>query len=318
MVNMKKNLIDTNENIITESIKISEFCEKCSLELMSGEGDDIITFSSKLVNRPGLLFTGFDAYFGNGRVQILGNAEFYYLESLDREKAIKAWTTLCSKEIPCIIVARGIHLPQIAVDIAKENKVPLMYSKLTTTAINNIIAGFLEDLLAPMKMVHGTLLDIDGLGVLISGDSGMGKSETALELIHRGHRLIADDAVIVKKINETIIGCSPENIKFYMEVRGIGIIDVRSLFGVGSVLNEEEIHLIIELVKWEDGLDIERLGKTCVYDNILGIQIPKITMPVMPGRNLAIVVEVAARNQRMKSDGVDVLTNLIEKSGLKE
>lgn len=315
---MTKELFDVSENIISESIKISEFCEKCSLDLISGKGDDIITFSSKLVNRPGLLFTGFDAYFGNGRVQILGNAEYYYLESLDVESSIKAWTKLCSKEIPCIIVARDIKLPQTAVDIAKANNVPLMYSKLTTTAVNNLVAGFLEDLLAPSKMVHGTLLDIDGLGVLISGDSGMGKSETALELIHRGHRLIADDAVIVKKINETIIGHSPENIKFYMEVRGIGIIDVRSLFGVGSVLNEEEIHLIIELVKWEDGLDVERLGNSYVYDDILGIKIPKITMPVMPGRNLAIVVEVAARNQRMKSDGVDVLSNLIEKSGLKE
>ena len=195
---------------------------------------------------------------------------------------------------------------------------PFLGSKLTTTAINTLLADYLDDLLAPSTSLHGTLMDIGGTGVLLTGDSGMGKSETALELVHRGHRLVADDAVVVRKVDNQLIGRAPESIKFFMEVRGIGIIDVRSMFGVGSVLDSDDINLVVQLEKWKSDMTYDRFGNENRTEEILGLQIPKMTIPVMPGRNLAIVVEVAARNYRLKRFGYDAAQSLAERANLRK
>ncbi|MEG1608568.1 MAG: HPr(Ser) kinase/phosphatase [Clostridia bacterium] len=304
------------ENDSKFKIKIANFCDDCNIQLLYGNANDDIEFSSVLVNRPGLLLTGFKDYFGNGRVQIIGNAEHYYYNTLNEQDRYLALERVFSQKIPCVIYARNIQPPQIVEELSKKYNIPVMLSDVTTTAINSRIADYLDNALAPTVQYHGTLLDIGGTGVLLTGNSGLGKSETALELIHLGHRLVADDAVIIKRVSNELVGRSPENIKFFMEVRGIGIIDVRSMYGVGSVLDSEDIHLAIQLEKWTNDMTFDRLGNNEITENILGIELPKLKIPVMPGRNLAALVEVAVRNYRLKNFGFDAVANLMEKTKL--
>ena len=196
-------------------------------------------------------------------------------------------------------------------EIASKYDIPIFKSNKLTSQLVNDLVTYLNRKLAPFTTIHGVLLEVSGIGVLITGHSGMGKSETAMELIHRGHRLIADDNVIAKRIQDEIIGTSPDNIMHFMEIRGVGIIDVRSMFGVGSVLREKSIDLVIELQAWEKDIEYDRLGIVSQFEDILGLEIPKLTMPVMPGRNLAIVVEVAARNERLKKLGFNAVEQLL-------
>ncbi len=303
---------DRETNVTAESVKIKNFCRDCGLELLQGNELDYITFSSELINRPGLLLTGFEDYFGDGRVQVVGNAEYYYIHSLPEEEKRKAMERFFSKRIPCIIYTRSINPSPYMLELAEIHNIPIFMSHLTTTALNTVVSNYLERLLAPMSCVHGTLLEISGIGVLLTGRSGQGKSETALELIHRGHRLVADDAVIVKRLGEQLIGTAPEKIKFFMEVRGIGIIDIRSMYGVASVLPQSDIDLVIELRKWSGDEEFDRIADKAEYEEILGKNVPKTVLPVMPGRNLAVVVEVAARNLRMKRMGYDAWGDLMK------
>lgn len=297
---------------VSETVKIKNFCQDCNLELLQGSESNFITFSSALLNRPGLLLSGWDDYFGADRVQLIGNAEYYFINSLDEDCKRKAFERLFSKRVPCVIYTSSINPCSMALEIASKYNTPVFLSHKTTTALNTDIANYLEKLLAPMQSVHATFLEISGIGVMLTGKSGLGKSETALELIHRGHRLVGDDAIIVKRINDQLIGTAPERIKFFMEVRGIGIIDVRSLYGVSSVLPDKSIDMVIELEQWNGGADIDRLCNEEKYEEILGIRIPKMTLPVMPGRNLAVVVEVASRNYRMKKMGYNAVEDLIK------
>lgn len=297
---------------VRKVIDASLFCKEMELDsCYIGEGAKI-TLSTVSVNRPGLLLAGFNDYFEGKRIQVLGNAEVYFLENCSKEERINALIRLFEKKVPCVIYAHGHTPDEEVVEIARKYNVPLMKSKRSTSDLVNDIVNYLNELLAPDCSVHGVLMEISGVGVLITGHSGLGKSETALELVHRGHRLVADDAVIARRVKNNIIGTSAENIKFFMEVRGIGIIDVRSMFGVGSVINEQEIELVVELEKWSEELECDRIGLNNKSMNILGINIPKLTLPVMPGRNLAIVVEVAARNFRLKKLGYDALDELIK------
>ena len=297
---------------VSESVKIKNFCLECGLELLQGNERDYITFSSALINRPGLLLTGVEDYFGDGRVQVIGNAEYYYIQSLSEEEKRRAMERLFTKRIPCIIYTRSINPSPYMLELSEIHNVPIFMSHRTTTSLNTDVGNYLEKLLAPMSCVHGTLLEVSGIGVMLTGRSGQGKSETALELINRGHRLVADDAVIVKRLGDELIGSAPEKIKFFMEVRGIGIIDIRSLYGVASVLPQEKIDLVIELRKWDGDEEFDRINDGNDYEEILGLSVPKISLPVMPGRNLAVVVEVAARSFRMKRMGYDPLGDLLK------
>lgn len=298
------------ESVTKTKVKASEFAEGTKCEILYGAYNEDIVLTTLNVNRPGLLLAGYNDYFEHTRVQVLGNAEMYYLYQLSKEDRIKTLDNLIKREIPCLVVARGLEVPEEMIDIAKEYRVPIFLSKEITPIVVNDITVYLRRALAPKTQIHGVLMDIDGIGVLITGKSGIGKSEAALELVHRGHRLIADDAVEIKKIENKLYGSCPENIRYFMEIRGIGIINVKSMYGVSGVLPEKKIMLSVELEKWKEGKEYERLGLDEHYNEILGVKVPKLTIPVLPGRNLAIVMEVAAKNARLKHLGYNAAEEL--------
>ncbi len=310
---MKNNIHEEN---IVETTKLGDFCKQCQLDILIGGTDDDITFKSTLVNRPGLLLAGFEDYFGNSRVQVIGNAEYYYLATLQDCEKGKALRRLFVQRIPCVIYSRGIKPSKMEVDIAKEYGIPVLLSEMTTTWLMQEVSAYLDVLLAPTEMVHGSLLDINGVGVLLTGSSGMGKSETAIELINRGHRIIADDAVIVKKVRNELVGSAPDKIKHFIEVRGLGIIDVQDMYGVGAVLDSEDIDLVIHLDNDANLAEYDRLGTTDNTCEILGESRPQINVPVLAGRNLAVIVEVATRNFQLKKQGYDAVSELRKRTNV--
>ncbi len=253
---------------------------------------------------------GFYEYFDSTRIQIAGKAEFAYMEQLSEEKRIAAFANLFSQKPPAFIVSRSLELfPEIE-SLAKENEVPVLRSSQSTSEFMAALIAFLNLRLAPRITRHGVLIEIYGEGVLILGDSGVGKSETAIELVKRGHRLVADDAVEIRRTsNITLVGSSPDNIRHFLELRGIGIINARKLFGVGAVKVTEKIDMVVEMV-------YDRMGVDNNYMSILGVKVPYLTLPVKPGRNLAVILEVAAMNNRQKKMGYNAAQDLLDKLGL--
>ncbi len=301
---------------VEETVKLGDMCRECDLKILLGNEDDDITFKSVLVNRPGLLFAGFEDYFGQSRVQVVGNAEYYYLETLDDNGRAKALNRLYDQKIPCVIYTRGIMPSNLEMEIASKHGIPILMSQMTTTWLMHEVSNYLDNLLAPTEMVHGSLLDINGVGVLLTGSSGLGKSETAIELINRGHRIIADDAVIVRRVRNQLVGKAPDRIKDFIEVRGLGIIDIRSMYGVGAVLESEYIDLVIHLDKISNLEEYDRLGSKDITCEILGVALPQINVPVLAGRNVAVIVEVATRNYRLKQLGCNALDELKKRTNL--
>ncbi|MDR3318127.1 MAG: HPr(Ser) kinase/phosphatase [Clostridiales bacterium] len=294
---------------VSEKVRITEFCEVLNLEILH-RGSEFIELSTVNINRPGLQLTGFFKHFGAERVQIMGELEFAYLKGLEDGARFKAVEAYFSHDMPCVIVSTELEpLPEILV-CAEKHRRNLLRSKLRSTDIINLIVNYLNEILAPNETRHGVLIDLYGIGMLITGHSGIGKSETALELVQRGHRLVADDAVIIRRVNDRLIGTSPEIIRYFMEVRGIGIIDVHKMYGVGAVKLTKVIDIVVELENWNDSKEYDRLGLAKETIEILGHRLPKMTIPVRPGRNLAVILEVAARNQRLKSMGVSALDEL--------
>lgn len=304
-------MIEEREERDGEIVSLTDFAKDCGVDLVQGNKSGEMFLTTVNINRPGLLLAGFEDYFGEKRIQVMGNAEYYYLLSCTKEDRYKKIESLFERKIPCIILSTNIEPLEEVLEIASKYDIPIFKSNKLTSQLVNDLVTYLNRKLAPFTTIHGVLLEVSGIGVLITGHSGMGKSETAMELIHRGHRLIADDNVIAKRIQDEIIGTSPDNIMHFMEIRGVGIIDVRSMFGVGSVLREKSIDLVIELQAWEKDIEYDRLGIVSQFEDILGVEIPKLTMPVMPGRNLAIVVEVAARNERLKKLGFNAVEQLL-------
>lgn len=304
-------MIEEREERDGEIVSLTDFAKDCGVDLVQGNKSGEMFLTTVNINRPGLLLAGFEDYFGEKRIQVMGNAEYYYLLSCTKEDRYKKIESLFERKIPCIILSTNIEPLEEVLEIASKYDIPIFKSNKLTSQLVNDLVTYLNRKLAPFTTIHGVLLEVSGIGVLITGHSGMGKSETAMELIHRGHRLIADDNVIAKCIQDEIIGTSPDNIMHFMEIRGVGIIDVRSMFGVGSVLREKSIDLVIELQAWEKDIEYDRLGIVSQFEDILGVEIPKLTMPVMPGRNLAIVVEVAARNERLKKLGFNAVEQLL-------
>lgn len=298
------------------SVKITDFCKKLRLKPLYDGGKSEITFNTMNVNRPGLVLAGYDEYFGENRVQVIGHAEEKYLTTLPIDVKNVALERLFSHDIPCVIIARGLVPDENFLNVAKKYSRPVLLSDDNTSNLTNDVVMFLNDVLAPVGNVYGVLMDVYGVGVLLRGGSGIGKSETALELVKHGHRLIADDNVIVKNVRGKLTGTSPEKIRFLMEIRGIGIINVRDMFGVESVAEEKGIDLVIELEQWQQDKKYERLGLSNEYEEILDQPVPKILMPVRPGRNLAVIVEVACINHRLKEMGVDTTKKLREELGI--
>jgi len=288
---------------ITEQVRIGDFAEKMHLEVLNKGAEEFITFSTVNVNRPGLFLSGFQQHFPAERVQVVGESETAFLATLAPAKRTAALDELFKHKIPCLIVSSHICPCKELIAAAQRHNCPVFGTEKTTTAVMNELVLYLNELLAPTESRHGVLVDIYGIGVMLTGDSGVGKSETALELVQRGHRLVADDAVIIKRIGDELTGTSPPIIRYFMEVRGIGIVDIRSMYGVGAVMFSQSIDLVVDMEPWNEQKTYDRIGLTNETLEILGVKVPKIVLPVKPGRNLAVLLEVAARNHRLKSLG---------------
>ena len=291
-------------------VDVESFARELELDIVSkGRGE--IVLSSISVSRPGLQLSGYFVHFDRARVQVIGNAENEYLNGMTPEKRYKALENLIKREIPCLIIARNMEVMPEVRQLCEKYDCPLLHSKKITTVLINDITAYKSEVLAPTHVSHGVLVDVFGIGIMIVGKSGVGKSEIALDLVNRGHRLVADDSIIIKNINDQLIGKSPKNIRYFMEIRGIGIINVKSMFGSGAVLPEKSVELIAELVPWDQMRDYDRLGdeKTCI--DILGVQTQKLLIPVSPGRNIPIIIETAARKFRLEQLGYSAVDELV-------
>lgn len=300
---------------VTQSVMLDKFAYDLNLEIVyTGRG--VVTLASMSVERPGLqLAGGFYDYFDPRRILMFGLSEYEYLRTFTpEERKEKLHGLLSHGELPCVILSRDLPaLPEL-VETAKLFSCPIFRSPKMTTDLMSDLYIYLNRLLAPSVTEHGVLMEVFGVGILLTGKSGVGKSETAMELIKRGHRLIADDNVIIKEIANELYGTSPDIIRYFMELRGIGIINVKSMYGSGSVLDEKKIQLVIQLENWQQGKEYDRIGDEMSSTSYFGLKVPKLTIPVSPGRNLAIIIEVAARNFRLKSMGYDASEELITRS----
>ena len=300
---------------VTQSVMLDKFAYDLHLEIIyTGRG--VVTLASMSVERPGLqLAGGFFNYYDSRRILVIGLSEYEYLRTFSsEERRAKIQSLFEHGELPCIILSRDLPVLPELVETAKQYSCPLFRSTKITTDLMSDLYIYLNRLLAPSVTEHGVLMEVFGVGILLTGKSGVGKSETAMELIKRGHRLIADDNVIIKEIANELYGTAPDIIRYFMELRGIGIINVKSMYGSGSVLDEKNIQLIIQLENWQQGKEYDRIGDDTVSASYFGIKVPKLTIPVSPGRNLAIIIEVAARNFRLKSMGYDASEELITRS----
>ncbi|MBQ7500032.1 MAG: HPr(Ser) kinase/phosphatase [Clostridia bacterium] len=284
-------------------IRLSELIEDLSLEPIYVPEEDVIIKNAN-INRPGLPLTGFFEHFEPSRIQIIGMTEYYYLRKLPEEEHIKRVEAFLEQEPIAIIYSTSLKPSDIMRKCAKYYNIPLMVTEVPTSAFMAQLIGKLSVSLAPSITRHGVLVEVYGEGILILGDSGIGKSETAIELVKRGHRLIADDAVELRKVSDkTIVGRAPAIIRHYIELRGIGIVDVKRIFGMGAVKDTEKIDLVINLEPWQQGKTYDRMGIDAEYTDIMGIKILSNTIPVHPGRNLAVIIEIAAMNNRQKRMG---------------
>ena len=284
------------------------------LELLSGESGLERGITSPHIQKTGLALTGFDEYLRPARILVFGESEVRYLESLPAERRLNTLASVFSHDIPCVLITGGWDVPTELLLAAERYHVPLLRTGVPTPLAIAKITALLDDRLAVREVIHGVLMDILGLGVLITGESGIGKSECALDLVVRGHRLVADDTVEVRRRGEAVvIGTCPELTRHHMEVRGLGVINIRDLFGVASTRTSKLVELVVQLERWDPSREYERLGlDENVYD-LLGLKVPLIRMPVAPGRNLAILVEVAARNQLLRTRGLNAAKELVSR-----
>ena len=275
--------------------------------------------SSADINRPGLALSGYLDYFDSDRIQVMGKNEHSFLENLPHDLRESHLNELVGTNPPAVILARGLPILPELLAACEAHGVPLLLSKESTSTLMATLIAYLNVQLAPRITRHGVLVEVYGEGVLLMGDSGIGKSETAMELIKRGHRLIADDAVEIRRVSaKTLVGSSPDNIRHFIELRGIGIVNVRRMYGIGSVKNTEKINMVIQMEPWEQGKNYDRMGLEGETIDILGIDVPSITIPVSPGRNLAIIIESAAMNNRQKKMGYNAAQELLHKLGMAE
>lgn len=293
-------------------IPVSKIVEEFQLEIIhQPEGKEKTLVSSSDVNRPGLQLVGFFDYFDTERIQILGKVEYTYLEKLSGERRSEIFSKLFSCEFPMLVITRGMQVFSELLAEAEKNGICIYRTETETSSFMSALISYLNVQLAPRRTRHGVLVEVYGEGVLIMGESGVGKSETAIELVKRGHRLVADDAVEIKRVSDkTLVGTSPDVIRHFVELRGIGIIDIKEIFGMGAVKATENINLIIHLEPWDENKRYDRLGMIDEFTNIMGINVPSLTIPVKLGRNLAVIVEVAAMNNRQKRMGYNAAVEL--------
>lgn len=295
-------------------VSIKEVIKDLDLEVVYMPENKDYYVCSQEINRTGLQFAGYFEYFAYERIQIVGKSEYNFFGYIHEKTREEILDKFFSYEIPALIVARDLEVKSDVIEKAEKYGRVVLSTKRNTTRLINRLSNYLDNKLAPHTTMHGVLVDIYGIGVLITGESGVGKSETALELVQRGHRLIADDAVEIKKLDDSVlVGQSPELLKHFLEIRGIGIVDVRSLYGVGAIKNSKMIDLIIHLESWNEERYYDRLGLDKEYDKILGINLEKLVVPVKPGRNTSMILEVAAMNFRQKGMGYDAAEEFTKK-----
>lgn len=295
------------------SVKVKDIVEKFQMEVLCRGTDydtEILTITD--VNRPGLQFVGFFDYFDPRRLQIIGKTETMFLKSYSSEERRKCFEALFRYEIPALVITRNLDVFPECMDMAQKYGRTLLRTEHTSVEFTSMTIDYLNHELAPVITRHGVLMDVYGEGVLIFGDSGIGKSETAIELIKRGHRLVADDAVEIKRIGDQLIGTAPELIRHYLEVRGVGVVDVQKLFGMGGVKASTQIDLVIQFERWDDEKFYDRLGLDDTHTQIMGVPLPIMTIPVSAGRNLAAIVELAVMNSRQKKYGVNSARDFVE------
>lgn len=302
------------------SVKLSKLIREFNLEsiYLPKKSEDILIYASE-VNRPGLHISGFYKCFQPSRIQIIGIMETAYLNDMSSQLRMERLMILCKKRIPAIVVTTNNKIFDEMIEAAKHYDIPLLRTNESTSSFMSSLIVFLNSELGPRKGIHGVFVEVYGEGVLMTGESGVGKSETAVELIKRGHRLIADDEVEIRRVSDNILmGSAPKNIKHFMELRGIGIVNVRRLFGVCSIKNKEKVNMIIELKSWAPNQDYDRTGLKNQFADILNVKIPKYTIPIKPGRNLAIIIEAAAINNRQKKMGYNAAEDLFSKLGFED
>ena len=303
MININKKNISRKDNITVEFF-FNHTAEKFGLQLLSDEVGMDRLITDQNLHRPGLALAGFVDLFSFNRVQIFGNTELQYLEQLSKEGRIKSLNRILEFEIPCFVITEDNHPPQELLDLANEHKIAVFGTPHSTTKISYYITDFLEDQFSERISIHGSFVDVYGVGMLFVGKSGIGKSEVALDLVERGHRLVADDVVIFTKKGEGIlIGSGTDLVKHFMELRGIGIIDIRSMFGVRAIRYQKRLELIIEMETWNDDSDYTRTGLDGKSIDFSGVEIPYIKLPIVPGKNLTVVAEVIALNYLLKHYG---------------
>ncbi|MCG0274828.1 MAG: HPr(Ser) kinase/phosphatase [Thermosediminibacteraceae bacterium] len=294
-------------------IKLQRIIEKFDLEVLV-KSNNLPEVSVSDLNRPGLELAGFFDYFAFERIQILGMTEISFLENLPADLKCQRLEKLFSYELPCVIITRNLDPPQDLLRFARKYGRWVLRTPEATTRLMSRLTDFLESEMAPRTTVHGVLLDIYGVGVLLMGESGIGKSETAVELLKRGHRLVADDVVEIKQVAKNVlIGTAPEITRYFLEVRGLGVIDVKTVFGAGAVRDDMRIDVVVELVEWKKYEEGDRLGLEEEKITIIESSIPKKTIPIRPGRNLAAIIEVAAMNHRLKAMGHNAALLFAEK-----
>lgn len=287
-------------------VRTKDLLDNFNLTLVAGSDGIHREINSNDIHRPGFEMTGFFEYYPKERIQIIGKTEMNYFLDLTEEAQYDRATRLCTDITPGIVVSNWMEIPDILMEAANDAGVPILRSPRTTNRVIVRLTNFLGSKYAPTTAVHGVLVDIYGVGVLIMGQSGVGKSETALELVKRGHRLVADDSVEIRQEDyDTLIGSSPPLIEHLLEIRGLGILNVMTLFGAGAVKNHKRISYIVQLELWDDKKQYERLGIDEDTMKIMDVHIPKAIIPVRPGRNLAVIIEVAAMNFRLKRMGVN-------------
>ena len=287
------------------SVKLGKLIEEFDLEVLRGaENYQDVLIQREDVNRPGLQLVGFFDYFDAKRMQLLGRVESTYLEQISSEERRARFDAFLAHEIPALVITRGMEPFPELMEMAEKYDRTILRTQETTTAFMGALILALRNYLAPRITRHGVLVEVYGEGVLLLGESGVGKSETAIELVKRGHRLVADDAVEIKRVGvKRLVGSAPELIRHYIELRGIGVVDVQQLFGMSAVREDQDIDLVVNLEQWNDETMYDRLGLEQLYTGILDVKVPALTVPVKPGRNLAIIVEVAAMNNRHKKMG---------------
>ncbi|MBQ3817079.1 MAG: HPr(Ser) kinase/phosphatase [Clostridia bacterium] len=300
------------------NVPLGSIIKEFSLEtlFMPKSGKDIL-ISTTEINRPGLQMAGYYEFFDEKRIQIFGKSEQSFLLRFTEEKAVSRLRDFFSKKPSAVVIARNLEVDDMYIKTAEEFKVPLLRTKDSTSDFTSALISYLNVQLAPRVTRHGVFVEVYGEGILLLGESGVGKSETAIELVKRGHRLIADDAVEIRRVsNKSLVGTAPDNIRHFIELRGIGIINASRIFGAGAVKLTEKIDLIINLEPWDTSKVYDRVGLDNETTEILDLKIPSLTIPVKPGRNLAVIIEVAAMNSRQKKLGYNAAEDLLKKLGM--